>query len=93
MRLLRQTGLDKVLSGPDGYDPGWLTRWTEDYTFALECLGVCTFPFNQRFDIETWAEVYSTATGLEMDGEGLLKAAARGLDLRKAFNMREGASR
>ena len=28
-----------------------------------------------------------------MDGDGLLKAAARGLDLRKAFNLREGGSR
>ena len=30
---------------------------------------------------------------MPMDGEGLLKAAARGLDIRKAFNQREGVSR
>ncbi len=97
-RVLEKMGIpaediDKVFAGPEGCDMGWLTRLTEDYTFALECLGVCTFPFNQRFDIGTWAQVYTSATGFKMEGKELLAAAARGLDLRKAFNLREGASR
>ncbi len=97
-RTLRRMGisdhdLEHVLSDPGDYSVGWLTRWTEDYTFSLECLGVCTFDFNQTLGIHAWAEVYSAATGIQMDGEGLLKAAARGLDVKKAFNIREGASR
>jgi len=86
--------MERVLSGPGEYNVGWLTRWTEDYVFAVECFGVCTF-YHQllNIDINTWAEIYSAATGLQMDGAGLLKAAARGFDIRKAFNIREGGSR
>jgi len=97
-RTLKRMGisdndLERVLSGPGDYNVGWLTRWTEDHAFSLECLGVCTFDFNQRLGIDAWAEVYSAATGIQTDGEGLMKAAARGLDLKKAFNIQEGASR
>lgn len=45
------------------------------------------------FGMDTWAEVYSAATGIEMDGPGLLQASARGIDMRRAFNIREGAAR
>jgi aldehyde:ferredoxin oxidoreductase len=97
-RNLRHMGisdedLTRVLSGPGDYSIAWLTKWNEDYTFALESLGVCFFDYNQTLGVNHWAEVYSAATGLETDAEGLLKAAARGLDIRKAFNVREGASR
>lgn len=87
-----EEGIRRVLSGPEGYNAAEATRWNEDYVFALECLGLCAF-MNQLFDINAWAEIYSAATGIEMDGAGLLGAAARGMDMRKAFNLREGASR
>jgi len=70
-----------------------VTKWTEDYSFALECLGVCVFDLYQRFNIDLWAQVYEATTGIPMDGAGLLQAAARGIDMRRAFNIREGASR
>ena len=62
----------------------------------IECLGLCHFSyliFDINVNANMWAEIYSAATGIPMDGEGLLKAAARGIDMRKAFNIREGASR
>ena len=96
-RALRHVGisegdLQSILSGPGEYNVGRLTKWCEDYAFVLECLGLCHF-HSQMFDIDLWGEVYSAATGIDMDGDALLKAAARGLDVRKAFNIREGASR
>ncbi len=97
--VLREMGicdddLARVLSGPSGRHLGWVTRWTEDYAFAVECLGLCNF-YQHALNIKVGrlAEIYSAATGMPMDGEGLLKAAARGLDIRKAFNQREGVSR
>jgi len=97
-RTLRRMGLfedemAKAGSGSGGLGIGRITRLAEDYTFALECFGMCTFPHNRRFNIDVWAEVYSAATGIEVSGAELLEAAARGIDMRKAFNIREGASR
>jgi aldehyde:ferredoxin oxidoreductase len=90
---ISQSNLGHVLGGLDQNDIGWLTRYTEDFVFALNCLGVCVFDFNQKLGVNLWAEVYSAATGIQIDGEELLEAGARGVDLRKAFNLREGASR
>ena len=91
---ISQRDMERVLSDSRGYNHGWLTRWTEDYAFVVECLGACNF-YHQivNIPVNLWAEIYSAATGIPMDGDGLLKAAARGLDLRKAFNLREGGSR
>jgi aldehyde:ferredoxin oxidoreductase len=88
-----QSNLEHVLDGLDQDNIGWLTRCTEDFVFALNCLGVCVFDFNQRLGVNLWAEMYSAATGIQIDGGGLLEAGARGVDLRKALNLREGASR
>ena len=95
---LRQLGMseedmERVFSGPEGYNLVRLTKWTEDYAFVLECLGLCQWDIFQAVGINAWAEVYSAATGIEMDGAALLKAAARGYDVRQTFNTREGASR
>lgn len=70
-----------------------LTKWAEDYGFVLECLGLCQMDWFQRFDISVWAELYSAATGIDIDAAGLLKSAARRRDMRKAFNIRDGATR
>ncbi len=58
-----------------------------------EFLGLCTFPLFQRFDADVWADLYSALTGIEIGSAGLLRAAERAWDVRKAFNVREGASR
>jgi aldehyde:ferredoxin oxidoreductase len=89
--------VERILEGPPpeptGYQVGRLTKWAEDYSFALECLGFCQHGVFQAFDIDRWAEFYSAATGIELDGRSLLAAAGRGRDMRKAFNLREGATR
>lgn len=85
--------MDRILTGPLGYNTAQLTKWAEDYSFALECLGLCQMDWYQGFDISMWADLYSAATGLEIDAAGLLKASGNGRDMRKAFNTREGATR
>ncbi|MFC2000657.1 aldehyde ferredoxin oxidoreductase C-terminal domain-containing protein, partial [Chloroflexota bacterium] len=96
---LREMGISeedikRVLSGPGEYNEGLLTRLTEDYVVMMEGLGVCNFYHHiLNIHIDRWAELYSAATGIQMDSAGLLKAAARAIDLRKAFNIREGASK
>jgi aldehyde:ferredoxin oxidoreductase len=47
----------------------------------------------QRFNISVWADLHSAATGIEIDAMELVRAAGRGRDMRKAFNIREGATK
>ncbi len=90
---MTEQDMERILTGPEGYNVARLTKWAEDYSFVLECLGLCQMDLYQRFDIGVWAELYSAATGIDIDSAGLLEAAARGRDMRKAFNIREGATR
>jgi aldehyde:ferredoxin oxidoreductase len=43
--------------------------------------------------ISSWTIFTTSWAGVRLSSTSLLKAAARGLDLRKAFNLREGGSR
>jgi len=90
---MTEEDMERILTGPEGYDMARLTKWAEDYSFVLECLGLCQMDWFQRIDISLWADLYSAATGMDMDAAGLLQAAGRGRDMRKAFNIREGATR
>ncbi|MFC1944398.1 aldehyde ferredoxin oxidoreductase family protein [Chloroflexota bacterium] len=90
---MSQEDMDRILVGPEGFNLGRLTRWVEDYYFVLECLGICYYRPYTKLDINGLAGLYSAATGVDLDATELLKAAARGRDVRKAFNIREGAKR
>lgn len=83
----------QVLSHLDQKDIGWQSRCSEDFAYALNALGVCVFDLMQRLSLPAWAELYTAATGIETDAAGLLAAAARGTDIERAFNLREGASK
>ena len=84
---------EQVLSHLDQKDIGWLSRCGEDFAYALNALGVCVFDMMQMLSLQAWADLYTAATGIETNPAGLLAAAARGTDIEKAFNVREGASR
>jgi len=90
---MSEEDMERVFSGPGEYNFARLTRWAEDYGLVMNSLGICAFDPFQRLDINVWAEAYSAATGIRVDAAGLLKAAGRGADIRKAFNNQEGASR
>ncbi len=85
--------IESVSSVSDGYNVPRMTKWADDHSFILECLGICMHYIYQEFDVSMWADLYTAATGIDMDVKGLFEAASRGRDMRKAFNMREGATR
>lgn len=84
---------DRVTQGSRGYNVARLTKWMEDASYMMDFLGVCSFAMFQLFDMNTWADLYTALTGFETGPSELLRGAERGLNLRKAFNTREGASR
>lgn len=75
---------------------GAIVRWHEDCYAATDCLGFCTFVTLSRgylVDPEKMAEMYTRATGIEMEEDELLRVGRRVINMEKAFNTREGATR
>ncbi|MBI5013945.1 MAG: hypothetical protein HZB55_00440 [Deltaproteobacteria bacterium] len=84
---------ERVTQGPIGYNVARLTKWVEDFSYAMDGLGVCTFAMYQRIDTRVWVDLYRALTGLELTAADLLRAGERGLNAKRAFNLREGATR
>jgi aldehyde:ferredoxin oxidoreductase len=85
--------IEKILDYPTGYNVARLTKWVEDMTTSLDCMGSCFFPFYQRFSLDVWGQVYSALTGIEADGKSLLASAQKVWDAKKALAEREGWTR
>ena len=84
---------DRVLTGSEEFSPARIAKWFEDNVMVFDSLGICQFPPFQRFNLAFWADLYSVLTGIEMTSGELLKAGERGWTVKRAFNLREGASR
>jgi aldehyde:ferredoxin oxidoreductase len=85
--------VERVTQGPLGYNVARLTKWVEDFSYAMDGLGICTFPMYQRIDTRLWANLYTALTGLDLSPAELLRGGERGLNAKRAFNLREGATR
>jgi len=90
-------GVQTGLVSPEekmGLNVGRLTRYSEDWFTALACLGTCArAQINRFYSAKTCAELYSAATGIEIDRKELMRRAERVWNLLKAANVREGFSR
>ena len=79
-------------------DKGRVVWWHENYKMATDCLGICFYltstllPTHKMLP-EDLAEAYRVTTGLDMDGEALLGAGERGVQVEKALNARLGIGR
>jgi len=73
-----------------------IVRWHEDCYAATDALGLCSFATTARYGVtpELLARMLSAATGVDsFESESLLFAGRRIMNLEKAFNVREGATR
>ncbi len=86
--------VEAVCTGPENFNVARLTRWVEDYNTILFSLGLChRTPISQHYNLDLFARLYSTATGLEMNPEEIRQAGERAWNLSRAFNMREGKTK
>jgi aldehyde:ferredoxin oxidoreductase len=89
-----EEALERVCSGPHGYNVARLTKWAEDFNSVLFSTGICVRnPFKEHMDLETLAELYEVATGIQMSADALLRAGERIWNLQKLFNIRCGWTR
>ncbi|NQT31007.1 MAG: aldehyde ferredoxin oxidoreductase, partial [Deltaproteobacteria bacterium] len=72
---------------------GVLLALDQDFSTFLNCLEVCISVMGylrQSLNPDELAELVSTATGVEMSGDDLMKIGERINNVEKAFNIREG---
>lgn len=73
-----------------------LVKWHEEMYCAADCLGLCVFTNTFSYlwiNFDNLAEMFQAATGIPMNAGGLQLTCERILNLEKAINVREGASR
>ncbi len=76
------------------FNNGRLTRYVEDFYSLQSCLGTCSEQaIMGSVTIEDFAELYSAATGIELNPDDLRKSSERVYNLYKMLNVREGFGR
>ena len=89
-----EEALERVCTGPHGYNVVRLTRWAEDFNSVLLSMGVCNRdPMREQFNLEVLAGLYQAATGIETTPGELRNAGERIWNLQKVFNVRHGWTR
>ena len=84
----------KRIIGTTSFNPGRLTRYSEDWYSLFTCLSLCNRLHLSRFyDVRTITELYSATTGIESTPTELMQAAERAWNLSKLLNVRAGFSR
>lgn len=79
---------------PSGFDLGRLTAHYENWAALLNILGICfRMQVSALYNVQTCAELYSLASGMDRNPEQILKGAERSFNIYKAANVREGFSR
>ncbi len=79
---------------PPGFDLGRFVAHYDNWGIVLNCLGICFRMQSSRlYDLDTCAELYGAATGIETTGGGLMKSAERAYNVYRAANAREGFGR
>ena len=82
------------MDSPLGFNVARFTRYSEDWFSMFDSLGICIRSQNNRFySADICARLFSTATGIEMDKAGLMRAAERVWNLYRVLNRREGFTR
>ena len=88
---ISEEALNRVCSGPHGHDVARLTKWVEDFNSVLLSMGICNRdPIREQMSLETLANLYEAATGIETSPATLLRAGERIWNLQKLFNVRQG---
>jgi aldehyde:ferredoxin oxidoreductase len=84
----------RIMDSTMGFNVGRFTRYSEDWFSLFDSLGICIRSQNNRFySADICARLFSTATGIEMDTAGIMKAAERVWNMYKVLNWREGFDR
>ena len=84
----------KRIVGATSFNPGRLSRYSEDWYSLFNCLSLCNRAWVNRFyHVKTITELYSAVTGIETTPAELMRCAERAWNVFKLLNVRAGFSR
>ena len=74
---------------------GEIVRWHEDIYSVSDSVGLCAFPTTAQFWVDEYdlAEIYSSATGIEVDADEIMLAGRRTITMERLYNAMLGYSR
>lgn len=81
---------------PTSYKKAPLVRWDQDLCILADSLGICKFNTEHSWEaitVKDMADMFSLATGVDMDENTMWITADRGYTLERAFLVREGIRR
>jgi len=72
-----------------------IVRYHENIYAALDALGMCAFTATCAYTLRAHhlAELFSHATGINLNADQIMEAGARIIELERAFNLRDGRDR
>lgn len=83
-----------VTGGTDGFDTPLMTYYVEQFNIIVYAMSMCNRPYFSRvMDLDTFTELFRTSTGLDYSSEKLMNIARRIINIKRLFNVREGATR
>ncbi len=86
--------MERIFAVDDGFRLGSFTRCFEDWVCLMSCMGVCNRAGNDRYySAGLLAELYSAATGHDIDVPSVMKAVERVWTISRMTNVREGVLR
>jgi len=75
----------------EGFNVAIDTKYTEDWLYLLNCLGVCRREAITRwYTLDSLSALYKTATGLDVTATDLIRAGERTFNLERVYNVEEG---
>jgi len=83
---------ERILNTSFGYNVARLVPYSEDIYIIMNCLGICDHE-TPYFSFSRLAQIYSLATGNEINISEIRKAGERIWALHKILNVREGQNR
>lgn len=94
--LIEEITGDKKYAVPDTIEKrAEIVRWHEDCYSVTDALGICTFATSSCYGVtpKMMAQLFSTATGFNINEEEIMLAGRRILTLEKCYNVRLGLDR
>jgi aldehyde:ferredoxin oxidoreductase len=93
-RGISDEALSTIMDSPVGFNIGRLTRYCEDWKALSDSLGFCTQdPYRSFWSLPDYYQLFSSATGLEVSPEEMMRAGERSWNLLRVLNVRDGFSR
>lgn len=83
--------IKRIFNSDNGFNLGSFTRCFEDWVCLMSCMGVCNRAGNDRYySAALLAELYSAATGFDLDVPTMMKSVERVWNISRMSNVKEG---